>query len=481
MLGSTVVSYGTYETAWDDLYFLHRGVSLQRAVWNVDARQWAETFSILVKSPVMALVAVPWGPASRDAESVAGLAMFSLAVLNWALILACLFVLMRMGVSLWLVVAAAAVAVDPLVTGMRGAFFADIPLSWAFLLLLLLIPYEGATVDHGDGAGVWRGALWGATASVGLLAKVTFWPALVLAAPAILYLRWRRGGARSVGVSLITALVVALPALVIVVHYRAQFIDFALAASGGAVAQYFRSPEQSYGFVLLIFWAAMGFAKYLIAGLACAAVVVCFRGRGWAAAGPVGFAILILVFYGVRMTLSTMRDPRYFLPVAIALPFLLALTASEARVAQVPSWIFGAAFAVAVLISWPMHSRIDLRPSREARALLEYCKAHDLRSIVLATDSREWNIETMRMAREMMGGGVRVHTLAYSDVQGLPISADFDVIEKSDAVVFESPTPAGASAINVRVPQYLGFVRDHGAELIYERPPFEVFRVKPKS
>lgn len=477
LLGWTIVSYATYQTAWDDLYFLHRGVSLQRAVWNVDARQWAETFSILVKSPAMAILGVPWGPASRDAESVAGLAMFSLAVLNWSLILACVFVSMRMGVAPWLVlVAAAAVACDPLVAEMRGAFFADVPLSWAFLLLLLLIPYEAVTVDHGDGAGVWRGVLWGGVASVGLLAKVTFWPALVLAAPVILYLRWRKGGPRAVGVSLGAALIVAAPALVIVVHYRAQFIDFALGATSGAVAKYFHSPEQSFGFVLRIFWAATGAARYLIAGLAVAAVI---RRR---AAWPVGVAILILAMYGLRMTLSTMRDPRYFLPVAIGLPFLLALAASGSRVVRVPSWMFGAAFAAAVLISWPMHTRIDWRPSREARALLEFCRARDLHVVMLATDSREWNIETMRMGREMMGGsassGVSVHTLAYSDVQGLPIARDFEAIEKSDAVVFESPTPAGASAINVRVAQYMNFVRDHGAELIYEHPPFAVFRVQ---
>jgi len=483
-IGPAVVSYKSYRTGWDDLSFLHRAVSLHRAVWNLDARQWAETFALMTKSPLMALLATPWGGSARAPESLIGLALFSLAMVTWATILACLYVVMRLGVSWWLVLAAAlSIGLDPMLTRWAGMFMADALVSWTVLLLLLLVPREAATETHSTAASVRRGLLWGAAISMGILAKVTFWPFLALAGPVVVYLRFRRGGLRAMAISLGVGVAASAPAMAIVIRYGRRFADFAWSASSGDIARFFASPHQSYGTILLSYGKAMGAASYLTAGLLAAAVAATIvRKKGAASWYP----LLLLGAYGVQVTTSLVRDPRYFLPVAVGLPFLLAVAASRVRPVTLPhpELVFAGAFVVAALVSWPMHSRIDLRPVHEARALLEACRARNLTDVVLASDSSTWNFETFLLARELMGGpasGVHVETLVYSAVRKKPLEEDLAAIERSDAVIIEEPAPAERDAVNVRWADYRADVTSHGERMEWEgerETPLVVYRME---
>ena len=469
-----VISYSPYQTAWDDLYFLHRAVGVQRAVWTLDARRWAETFSILTKSPLMPLLAAPWGPAARDAQAVAGLSLVSLAVCLWALILACLYVLARMDVSPWFaLLAAVAVGGNPLLNRSAGVFLADLVVSWAILLLLLLIPYEAASAEFSAR----RGLLWGFTASVGLLAKVTFWPMLLLTAPIVAVIRWRRAGGRGFAHAAVLCALAALPALVIVTHYGKQLVDLAISANLGANARFYASPAASYANVLLSYCREMAPASYVVAGLVIA--VLWRRPRRGVA---VWIALLLLIAYGAYVSGRPVRDPRYMFPVAVGLPFLLAVAASRTRPVRTTAWVWVMALLVGAALAWPMRWRADVRPAQVARELLEECRARRLTKLMLASDSAGWNIETFLMAREMMGGyhsGIEVHTVVYGLVNGSRLEDDLAQLADSDAVLIQAAPAPDAAAITQRVDAYKRYVMAHGERMEWQGGSggFEVFRM----
>jgi hypothetical protein len=481
LVAPSIISYRPYITGWDDLYFFHRALSLNHAVWHLDAKGWAETFSILSKSPIMALIAAPWGGPDRNPEALLGLLRVTLAVTTWCIVLACAHLLLRMAVDPWLsLVAAMVLVLNPVLLHWAGFYMADALVSWTTLLLLLLIPYESITEDFSRRQSVYRGLLWAFVFSIGVLSKVTFWALLAGAAPAILFLRFRRGGWRAVSASLSTCLLASLPALVIVIHYGDRFLNFAEATSVGAIAHYFASPHQSYGTTLLFYWRSLGPTAPIVLIPALCAIFQVFR-RRWNFG--IWYGILLLTAYGVEVTTSLVRDPRYFLPVAIALPFLIAAAGSRLHLVKF-SWgppAFALALLVSTLASWPMKTTIELSAVRTARSLLLACRSQGAKTALLASDSQAWNIETFLLARELLGGSasnLAVETVVYSVVQGTALDADRRRIAAADIVIVETPTPANEATVNQRTDEYRKSAIAHGELLPATAGPLQLFRIR---
>ncbi len=94
----SVVDYGRYQGAWDDLYFFHRAVCMNHAVYDLDWTSFLDCFSILAKSPILAFMAVPWGPLGGTELGV-GLSMVSLALTLWLVVFVTYGVCRKIGLS----------------------------------------------------------------------------------------------------------------------------------------------------------------------------------------------------------------------------------------------------------------------------------------------------------------------------------------------------------------------------------------------
>jgi hypothetical protein len=485
VIAPTILSYGTYSMAWDDLYFFHRTVSLNRAIWSLDGRQFVETFSILMKSPVMALMAAPWGPAGTS-EKVIGLSLVSLAGCTWLVALVCIYLMARMGCGkILLVVAGASLAANPVLTGYAGAFLVDGLLSWVVLLTLLLGPYEALTEEHGVAASIRRGLLWALALNAGALAKVTYGYFALLMVPCLLLIRWRRGGATATIVAAASCVGGCLPSIVIWGLFGAQFLRHAQMSAWGAGSRFYAAPGISPLAFAGSYIQAIGAAFYLHCGLGLAAIWMVARKRVRVLRAAI-WPLLVLALYFLLSIQGSNRDLRFFMPAMVSFPFLLvALVPNGPQQGRpaVSKAAFAAAFLVMVLVSLPMTKRPELSNVWRARDLLVKCGLHGYTRITLATDSPGFNIETFLLAKELLGKPgrkFRIGTLVYDIVHEKPVESGFEVMRHSDVTIFEEPQPVSPEFTNRRAGDYGSYVLRNGrkvTELSDQRTSvFEVIR-----
>ena len=84
--------------------------------------------------------------------------------------------------------------------------------------------------------------------------------------------------------------------------------------------------------------------------------------------------------------------------------------------------------------------------------------------ILLATDSPTLNADLMDLAIEVSasGGSVKVDTLAYKAMYGVPIEEDFHAISESDQVIFQDRHALYPPFTNQRAPEYERYIRQSG-------------------
>jgi hypothetical protein len=478
-----VLSYRPYSLAWDDTYYFHRGLSLSRAIWDLSPREFSETFSILMKSPLMALMTVPWGPVAGSSDYGVGMSLVSLGCLTWVFILLCIYVLARLECP-WAATFAAALSVglNPFMRGYAGAFVVDGLLAWIVLLLLLLIPYEASGRGASFAADLSRGALWGFTLTAGALAKVTFGFFALFAVPCLIYFRLKNSGVLRTVVTVGICCLVCVPAAGIWFLYGRQFLAQAWGSSGGDIAKYYSDGLTTLGF-LASYARAMGAGAYLHAALIVWTVWILSRSKELSA--PALYATAILVGFFLVATRSRARDLRYFMPVMVAFPFLLSVVPRRKPQGM---WIAGhgnvltAAFASLLLVSFPAVARPDLADAHYAAEILMRCRSDGLKRFTLATDSPAMNSETFLLAKELLGPRGKdliFTTLAYDAMHHRSLEASFQTIESSDVVAFEEPTPRYPAFTNDRVADYLAYAANHGAKLGSGGGPLILYRMKP--
>ncbi|MFN7919870.1 MAG: hypothetical protein U0Q16_07225 [Bryobacteraceae bacterium] len=172
-----------------------------------------------------------------------------------------------------------------------------------------------------------------------------------------------------------------------------------------------------------------------------------FRMASW-------YAVAMLVAYALYVTAAPVRDPRYFLPVAIGLPFLMAVAAPQPSAARTRTRAWIALLAVAAAISWPMRSNLDAEPMVKGRAVLEKCRDLGLRRVTIASDGPRWSIDA---------------------IDGRRLDEDFEILAKADAVILGDTEPGG---ITGRVPAYRRFVASHGQPVEIGLEGIQLYRIQ---
>ncbi len=439
LVAPSVISYRPYLMAWDDLYLFHRSVCFHDAVYRLDLRGMADCYSNLSKSPVLTFTLLPWGPAASG-EAAIPLGLIALAILIWILILLFYRAAIAAGANVWaLAVAALAVWLNSFVASYGGSFLSDILVSWCTLLVLIFIPLELATAKPEPVADLARGASWGFVIAVGSLAKVTFLLFVAIAMPVVLWIRFRRLGAKRCLRTAIAGAVCSLPAAIVWAAFGRNFIGHAIGFSfGGGSKFYAVSGATPLGYIqgLLKNW---GWGSLLLVALIPYFVWTIYRSDArWFRIVPVA----VLLLYLALCAFSPNADYRFAMPIMIALPFALATGLSTNREQAHPDLAsMSIALLGCVLCSIPMLSRPDMTYIRYAGSILDQV-ARPGRRILLATESPFLNIETFLLAREIRSPRLKslnIDTLVYDSIRGRSVNDSLHRMNGADFLLFHKP------------------------------------------
>jgi hypothetical protein len=182
---------------------------------------------------------------------------------------------------------------------------------------------------------------------------------------------------------------------------------------------------------------------------------------------PDSLALLIMVGFGAVVLASTNRMIRFEFPPIVALPFLTAILLSggghwvgRKSAALAAGLAFCGLFAAGIPTRYRA-GRQNLSRSDKILALAATCNA---KRIMLATDSPTLNqgIMTLALAVSASGASVKVDTLAYHAISGMPIEADFRAISESDEVVFQDRDASSPPFTNQRAAEYERYLRQGG-------------------
>jgi hypothetical protein len=470
-IAPTFISYRPYAYRWDDAEYLAQSLSVSKAFWASDAHGLARIHQVLlamrgIRPPAMTLLGLPWGsPVSWDA---AGKCFVSLGFLVGIMASLCLFLLARIGVKPALLVLAsicvcASFGPWPPTSDVHftaTAFMADSLFSWITLAALLLIPYEARTSADSLGHSAGRGLLWGLILSAGAMTKISFLYFVVLIAPILMILRYRRGRARSLLLAVIGCIVSSAPAAFYLQRYGASAFANAGASSFGGVASLYKSSLLSFlGRNLVDAPGLCLFVLILVASLA-------YFATHWRSAilNPDFLALVIVIGFGLIVLASSNRQLRYAFPAIVSAPFLLAVlfSRSGAAVGRKPAFILACLAAVlfgaAALPTGHRAERQNTLGRADAVVNEAYrCNAH---SILLATGSPTMNGSLLTVAVEVSGktDSIRVEDLGASVFDGSPIDKNYQALQQSDLIVFQDDKALYPQFLNIHVPAYRNYI-----------------------
>lgn len=470
-IASTFISYRPYAFHWDDAEYLWQSIGVSKAFWASSMHGAARLHEILsamhgIRPPAMTLLGLPWGPLSSwDAAGKCFVTLGSLVGIMAAL---CLFLLARIGVKP-LFFAAACICVcaslgpwppSSNVHGAATSFLADSLFSWITLAALLLIPYEARTSGDSLGHAAWRGFLWGLVLSAGAMTKISFLYFVVLIAPIILILRYRRAGERSLLLAAIGCVVSSAPAAFYLLRYGGSSFANGGTSSFGSIASLYKSSLLP--FLERSLFDAPGLCLFVLILLA--SVVYCATRWRSVILNPDFLAFAIVIGFGLIVLASANRQLRYAYPTIVSAPFLLAVLFSRdrAEVARKPALAIACLAALAFgLAALPMRHRTERQNTlSRADAVLNdayRCNAH---SIVLATDSPTLNGSLLLVAVAVSGktDPMHVESLGASVFNGSSIDKDHQAMQESDLIVFQDDKALNPPFTNIHVPDYRNYI-----------------------
>ena len=464
----TFISYQPYLFRWDDSDYLQRSIAVSRAFWAGNVHGLGVAM-VSIRPPAMTLLGLPWGPlVSWDA---AGKCFITLAAAISLLAATCLYLLLRIGVKPFFLVAAAvcvSASLGPYPPGATAhavatGFMADSLLAWTTLAAMLLIPYEARTDSSSPRTAVLRGLLWASILCLGAMTKVSFLYFVVLILPALVFIRLRRSGLRSALTALVAFACWSIPSAVYLVRWGGPAFATGKASSFGPLANLYYHPllqflgeaiKQSPGLVISFVLTAAALLYLLIK-----------RGRNLL--GPDFLPLLIMIGFGIVALASTNRVIRFEFPVIVTLPFLTAILLSgRGGVIRGPSaaLVAGLVFCGLLAASVPMRHRADRRILSRPEAILAKAANCSAKSIILATDSPTLNKNLMDLAVEFSawGGPVKVETLAFHPMSDVQIDTDLRAISEADQVVFQDRNALSPPFTNQRAAEYERYVQQSG-------------------
>ena len=468
---------------WDDTFFIHHAVCVERAFWTANLSQFDGCLASMAKSPILALLMIPAGPVRGNLESIV-VAPFVLALFIAALVwlLARLTAIARVPLPAAIVAAIAAIASPPIWN--NGApFLADGLLAVIVVntVIMLFVEWEAPTATTGQTIG--RAGLWALLLTLGLFCKVTFGFVAVLLAPAALAVSWVRNGFLATAIKFVALLVFLIPAMFVLDRYGELYLQHAQDSSFGALAvEFYNDGLSRFQFLsrtLPTVWPML----VGIAGLSCWAFFARAE-RGRIALALWGGAVML--GYVVLATGSPTKDTRYFWMVWLTLPFCAAaaVAPSPAFPAPAPS----AKVLVVLLIfalATPTLGRVRLDGLRLSVETMARLPANRPASVALTTDDPEFNVETMLLAQQLdwsHRSKLIVFTVVYNIVNDRTPEKSLETLAKTDIVLSRYPAAPGAPEWTNRfAPAFDEALRTSGRQVEVQpgSPPIDIFTLQP--
>jgi hypothetical protein len=487
LVSPTVINYSPYRLTWDESYYLGRVICTNHAVYDFSLSRLNECLAITRKGPIMGLVNLPWGKAGGTDRGI-GLAFVGLAIFIWILALTTYLTCVRSGIPPGsLLLAAATICLTPFLRANGGAMMVDMLLGWCVALALLLIPLEYCSPSKGLGPSVFRGLLWSFVIDVGMLSKVTFAFFLCAIGIALLGIRERHSGEMPLRYAFAGCIAGSMPAIAIWRYYGMNFLGFAMMAAWGETARYWSVPGMTAGGYLRRYVSQLGLAivPLLVLLALFARGVLIEKQMRLARLLPVG---IIVIYLGIAAR-SQNRDPRFTIPVMLAMPLCLAWTGikknSAKRVGAVPILT---ALLLGTLFALPMTRRPQVAPINRAGELLRTLSQEQPNlgrpvNVVIATDGPEFNFDTFQLAQKIEEdtlAPVELDALVYYALNKRTADEGFQRIDAADYVLFLKPgLPPGPDWSRVYAQAYRAHCEKVGTLLDAKiSPDLDVFKIR---
>jgi hypothetical protein len=183
--------------------------------------------------------------------------------------------------------------------------------------------------------------------------------------------------------------------------------------------------------------------------------------------GPDFLALLIMIGFGIVGLASTNRQIRLVFPAIVALPFLTGILMSgkgHPAPARSAAFAAGLVFCGLLAAGVPTRHRANRQSLSRCDAVLAQAAGCNAKRIMLATDSPTLNQNLMDLAIQVsaLGASVKVGTLAYQAMSGVPIEEDFRTISEANQVVFQDRDALSPLFTNQRASEYERYVRQGG-------------------
>jgi hypothetical protein len=320
-----------------------------------------------------------------------------------------------------------------------------------------------------------------------MLSKVTFLFFLIVVGMALLIIRTDHSGEKSVRVALAGFLVGSLPTIIIWRFYGMNFMRFAMFAAWSGASNLWQVPDMTPVGYLHRYFGQLGPA--IIPLLILIALFV----RGFVMEKQLRLARLLpititLIYLGIAAR-SQNRDPRFTIPVMIALPLCLAWTSirkkSTPGVGAAP--ILASLF-IGTLLALPMIGRPQVEPIRRAGELLrKLCQGRPVQGgpvrVVIATDGPESNVNIFQVAEQISLENLapaHVETIIYDAINKRPPEMGFSSIDAADYVLFLKPNlPQDAEWTRIYAKDYRAHCEKVGTLMDAQTSPdLDVFRIR---
>jgi hypothetical protein len=296
------------------------------------------------------------------------------------------------------------------------------------------------------------------------MTKLNFLYFILFIVPTLFVIRLRHAGPRRALAALIAFACWSAPSALYLVRWGRPAFDNAKASSFGRTANLFyytpllqylgHTIRQSPGLVLSFVLMATALIYLLIK-------------RRTILLGPDFMALLIVIVFGIIVLASGNRDIRYAFPAIVALPFLIAILMSgtgQSAPGRSAAFAAGLVFCGLFAAGVPTRHRPDRQSLSRCDAVLAQAARCNAKHVVLATDTATLNEELMDIALEVsaLGASVKVTSLAYRAMSGVPIEEDFRAISESDQVVFQNRETLDPPFTNQRVSEYERYLQQGG-------------------
>jgi hypothetical protein len=167
----------------------------------------------------------------------------------------------------------------------------------------------------------------------------------------------------------------------------------------------------------------------------------------------------VVLIYFVTAAGSPNKDPRFFWPVWLALPFIFAAGIGQRPDGDASHMRFPAALPLAccMLLSLSMVKRFDFRGLYVALTALNYAHEKGAKTLFVADDTAYLNIETLILARELdieHLSDMTVGNVVYDVANGITVQESIARLERADAVLFFPLDDAAPAWTNSRLEQF---------------------------